>query len=354
MSRPDLTPEQRHDLAARHSWARPTTDAAGEDLRTPEELLEAMLRNFSVSSRGPYRTTVEEFFWYMRNLQPQTPVLETHPGQIADWEAFLKAPAPYPGNSDSTVRTKRSQVSAFFRYCIEQRRVPQNPIVRLPGRRQVRRGTPSTDPILLPAQIDAMLEEARRESYRSQVVVGTLIGMGLRRAELRDAQVEYVRQAADGWTLTISRKNDPEEDGKKIEAEMQTLDIPRGLEPILIPYLSGRPATGPLIPGGWSSRPNYETPLTVDGISDIIERIARRAGVEFHVYAHLCRATSITLSLTDPNASRERVAAYYGHSDTNTLRVYDHHPFLPHTGHITHDVILNWETQKGTNVTLAA
>jgi integrase len=356
VTRSDLTEEQRRGLAGQFAWARPVTDAAGEDLRTPDELLDAMLRNFAVVSRDPYRSTVQEFFWYMRNFQPQTPVLETHPGQITEWEAFLKSPGPIgPENGDATVRTKRAQVSAFFRYCMGQRRVPSNPVVRLPGSRGRRRFIAQTEPILLPEQIEAMLDTARRDGYRSWVVVGILIGMGLRVTELRDAKLENLRERGGAWTLTISRKNDTEEDGKKIEAEMQTLDVPTPLVPILAPYTTDRPATGPLIPGGYSSRPNFQVPLSGDAIASTVERLAKRAGIEFHVFPHLLRHTSITLALTDkPYADEERVAAYYGHSDKSTLRVYNHHPYLPNAGYHRNPVGLDWRTQKGTNRTLAA
>jgi integrase len=354
VTRSDLTDEQRQFLAAEFTWARPVTDAAGQDLRTPEELLEAMLQNYAETSRDDYRSTVTEFFWYMRNLQPQTPVLKTQPAEITAWEGYLKTPAPHgPGNKDGSVKVKKARVSAFFKYCIAHRRVPDNPVVHEPGGREHRRAAPPTGPILLPDQIDAMLDAARRDGYRSRVIVGVLIGMGLRVSELREARVENLREARDGWTLTISRKNDAEEDGKKVEAEMQTLDVPHALVPILIPYRADRPATGPLIPGGWINRPNYEVPLSDDAISSTVARIAKRARVDFHVPTHLCRKTSITLALTDPAANPERVAAYYGHSDLSTLHIYDHHPFLPHAGHIISPIGLDWATQKGTNMRLA-
>jgi integrase len=340
-----LTEEQRRQLAAEHAWARPVTDEAGADLRTPRELLEGMLTRYSADSRGDYRTTIEQFFDWMELFQPQTPILEVKPGHIEKFEAFLANPGGLAQkNEPPTIEVKRNRISAFFKYCIAQERVPRNPVVRLPGSSGKRR--PQRKAILLPDQISATLAEARRESYRALVIDSVLVGMGLRISELHDALVENVRQHAGGWTLTISRKGDTEEGGVKIEEEMQTLDVPHTLVPILEPWLEGRPE-GPLIPGGTISRPDCSSPLSERAIYNTVVRVGGRAVPELKMYPHLLRHTSITLALTDPYAKVERVADYYGHSDLATVSTYNHHPLLPGAGHYPNPVGLDWRTQKG-------
>ncbi|KJK55348.1 hypothetical protein UK12_29175 [Saccharothrix sp. ST-888] len=340
-------------LAARHSWARPVTDEAGNDLRTPVELLESLLSSdFTSDSQRNYRTTVKQFFDWMAAFQPQTPVLETQPGHIEEYRKFLADPAGlFKPNLPGSINVKVGRISGFFQYCVDQGRAASNPVVRRKGRRRAVVG--QYKEMLTLGQIGAMLEVAERESHRTSVVIAVLLGMGLRNSELHMARVENLQVEGEEWMLTISRKGDREVNGEKVQEDMQTLDVPRALVPILVPYVTGR-TEGPLIPGGTIGRPDYDRPLSTAAIYDTVVRVGAQVAPQMNFFPHYLRALSYTMASTDPNADPRRVADYFGHREQSSGRAYDHRVMLPGPGLFKNPVGLDWATQRGTRVRRAA
>ncbi|MFI9271892.1 tyrosine-type recombinase/integrase [Kitasatospora sp. NPDC052896] len=351
---------------AQYSYGRPVVDTLGRDLRTPDDLRIAFLKRYnSEDSKSDYDLAVRQFFLFMRVFQPDTPVFSTTPGHVEAFRDFLSSPHPdghpecnprcarsFPNTTRSS-DVKISRLSSYFRYCIGQKKMKENPVVSTPGSRD--REPQGAKEILLPAQIEEMLAAARKESDRSLVIVAVLVGMGLRISELHLARIEHIRRYKAGWTLDVHRKGAKIENGAKIDTDMQTLDIPHALVPILEPYLEGV-TEGPLIPAGRFDRArSTRSPkmLSVRAIFDTVVRLGAIVAAHLKFHPHLLRHTAITLALTDPAAKSERVAAYFGHANTATLRKYDHHPRLPDAGHHKNPVGLDWATQKGTTTSPA-
>lgn len=346
------------------AWARRLTDSYGNDLRGPAELLAAHVKRYSSKeTRRKYLGNIGQFFRWMERWHPETHLLSVKPAHIELYREYLISNHwdGHPGECSRECRelpydtasrkAKISAISSFYEYCVTQDRVPKNPVNREPSRDvSGDDGQEHMKDVLMPHEIVDVMQTCRRAvngntafstpTLRAAVVFGAFVGPGLRCEELEKSRAENLGWRGRTRTLRFLRKG----------GYWQTIDLPDQWARDLDAYLGDR-KHGPLILNERQRRRNPQTGelehagLSDDGLRNVMTEIGQITGVRDRFYPHLARHTSITLALTDPHATPQRVMAYYGHLRIETtMRYYNYMRLL--TPGRQHNVYgINWKTQ---------
>ncbi|MFJ3270990.1 tyrosine-type recombinase/integrase [Streptomyces sp. NPDC086776] len=266
---------------------------------------------------------LEDYFGYL-----QSPHWDEHPGACVSECRNLPYDAP-------SLKAKYDALSSYFDYAITHQLRGTNPVKGIKvGKRQRKKRL-----ILLPWEINDLVAEARRQSYRAAVAAGFFFGPGLRCEEVENINVENFYQVPRGRMLHFRRKG---------QDRWQDIDIPKPLEPLLDEHLGDR-TTGPLIMSTGRRTRNKttgeleHTRLDSSGLWRMIQAAGERCGHKLS--PHDGRATSITMSLVDPaQPSVDRVMTYYDHHDIDVTLGYRNAARLP-AGHHRNPYGVDWKTQ---------
>lgn len=359
------TPTQWAEGATIPDWCRDDDDDAGQDIRTPEQLMEDWLATKdSAETVRKYRTNVCHFLRWMATYRPtRDPLADTRRKDVESFKRYLKGPHPdgHPGPCDvacreSFPRKERSAnnilsaISSYFDYCIGHGRRPdgQNPTTGLQGKVRISREESDADddaPVILTPLVTAYMSQARYLGS-NYAVIGLLgLGMGMRCSEIAHARTDGWKTRDDGRrVLQFQRKG----------GDWTTLAVPHAAVEPIDAYLAERNeiagrADGPLlIPSRASAltRFNWTRGLASSSIYDAVEKTGIRAGISKEtIHPHLLRISSITMAYTHPDATEARIAAYYGHSNVRTTRGYRRAKRLYGSTHYPNPVGIDWATQ---------
>lgn len=225
------------------------------------------------------------------------------------------------GLSARTVRRRLSSVSGLFGYLLARGDVAVNPVPRgLPTRRERQRPrqgvplvrTPRTLPqILAPLEVDALLAVLR--THRDRAMVHAMVLGGLRRCEVLGLRCEDLRLA--GRRVFIA-------EGKG--GHQRLIPVSSQFFVSVAAYLdTERPADANtekvfvVLKG-----PRRGSPLTADGLDEVLAGARRRAGLR-HGTCHQLRHTCLT-RLREAGMALEAVQAQAGHASIESTRIYLH------------------------------
>lgn len=347
------------------AWARTVIDPFGNDLRGPAELLADFLARYdSRETRDRYRVDIGQFLVWMERFHSQVPVLVAQAPHIDAYRQYLRSNhwADHPGtcwnqckelpyDNRSTRDGKISAVSAYFKYVVGQKRCDSNPVLPDPGRRHSHdQKQERLKAILMPAEIVEAgqiakaaangLSGIKMPTLRTAAIFSMLVGPGLRVAELHTGRIERFGWRGDTRTLRILRKG----------GKWETIDIPDQTWAVVKAYLGNR-TSGPIIISEGRRARNKETgeleftALSPNKIGDAVTELSKACGMGNRLHPHLLRHTSITLALTHPQATPQRVMAYYGHDSMETTMRYYNHKSLLAPGHLTNFYGIDWSRQ---------
>lgn len=211
----------------------------------------------------------------------------------------------------SSANRRLSVLRRYFRWALRERRVPQDPTLRLARARQPQR-LPGT---LSEAQVEALLaapDAGQPIGLRDRAMLELLYACGLRVSEL--VGLSAVRLSLEAGVVRVV--------GKGSRERM----IPFGLEAQdwLGRYLrEARPA----ILAGRSSDALFVTarggPMTRQMFWQLIKRHARTAGIDAPISPHTLRHAFAT-HLLNHGADLRAVQLLLGHADISTTTIYTH------------------------------
>ncbi|MFD9815146.1 tyrosine-type recombinase/integrase [Streptomyces sp. NPDC059080] len=266
---------------------------------------------------------LEDYFDYLTSEH-----WDGHPGPCVSECGSLPYEIP-------SLKAKYDALSSYFGYAIVHQLRGTNPVkgIKLDPRTRKKRM------ILLPWEIHDVVGAARQESIRAAITTGFFFGPGVRCEEVERIDIERLYQVPRGRMLRLRRK------GKN---RWQDIDVPHPLNPLIDELIDGR-THGPLVMSTGRRTRNKETGelehtrLDSSGLWRMVKRAGEACG--FDISPHDGRATSITLSLVDPNQpSIDRVMTYYDHHDLDVTLGYRNADRLP-SGFHRNPFGIDWKTQ---------
>lgn len=258
-----------------------------------------------------YKTTLVKFAqWFNRtNEKEMTPEITT-PLDIKLYKSYLQEQRLKPG----TINQKLNTLRLFFRWCIEQEIIAQNPVERIKplpkSETQAAKWLTRQETFALLRAVEAsILAHKTRENEASLVIakrnaamVALMLHAGLRVSEVADLRVNDV-QLGERSGKVIVRK------GKRDKYREVPLNIDARKD--LREWLKVKPGQSELF---------FEEPLHVRTIQYHLGRLGRAAGLK-HLTPHQLRHT-FGKNLVDTGTSLDKVARLMGHSDVNTTAIY--------------------------------
>lgn len=220
-----------------------------------------------------------------------------------------------------TIKRRVAIVSGFYDYAVKHSRLPSNPARKAVKFEKVH---PDLD-TLTPTELQQLFDAARRThphllpnriaiNLRNACLIALIGGAGLRREEAVTLRIENVKTDDAGRpTISFTRKG----------------NVPAKIEVSLPVYraildAAGDRTEGPVLLSESRRRGKSGDHLALSAVDRIITELGTRTGIRGSaLYAHLFRKTAITLALTLPETTPERVMNYFGHTNFITTSGYD-------------------------------
>jgi integrase len=219
------------------------------------------------------------------------------------WARLLEA----DGASPATVARRLASVSSWYSWLVAEGVVASSPVAH------VRRPRVSGESSTLGPDRDearALLHAAAALGSKYEAVLSLLLLNGLRVGELVKADADDLDTERGHRVLRITRKG-----GRRAVVPL----APRTAAAIDA-YLHGR-TSGPLFLGEQRGRGEVGR-LTTSGVTYILHRVAKKAGIDKRLSPHSLRHGFVTLSL-EAGAALTDVQDAAGHADPRTTRRYD-------------------------------
>ncbi|GAA4881731.1 tyrosine-type recombinase/integrase [Saccharopolyspora cebuensis] len=300
---------------------RPQTEllaATGRTGHTVGALVSAWLGSYaeSADTRAAYARDLREYLaWCTRRaLDPlalRLPEVQMYATELAS------VPHPRTGRvlAASTRARKLAAVSSWYTFLVRAGVLDANP-ARDAARPRYDRGHSPTASVSQ-QQAAAMVSATGQRGHRTlgaeaaAVVVGLLIGLGLRVSEVCQARLSDLGQRDGMRVLTVRMKG----------GKVRTRPVPAPLAPAFDAYLAVRPASDAealiLTLGG--------APVNRHQVYRLVQRIAAEAGVPTpkRITPHSMRHTFNTIARERGAALEDRRDAL-GHSSAAITQLYDH------------------------------
>ena len=272
-------------------------------------IVEAFLRGLpSSATRAAYRQALRAFQGFLGGAD----VLGVTRRQVEAYRAVLEA----KGRAPATICKHLSALSSFYGFALDEELVHRNPVA---SARRPRVPDQSPRRPLTVAEVQAMLDicdDATLLGIRDRAMVITLAVQGLRISEVLGLEVDDLAEEAGHKVATVTGKG-----GKVARVPLAAPTwfaltgwcTTAGLEhgPIFV----GVGRNGVVVPGKTISQQAAWARLRV---------LARRAGVQREVHAHLFRHTAVTEALA-AGVALHLVQDFARHADPSTTRRYDGH-----------------------------
>src|SRR6266566_832661 len=228
------------------------------------------------------------------------------------------------GNKDSTVATRWRAIHALFAWLVRKGHIDAGPNG---GRRSAGpmdrldppKITVTAPPVLTTDQVKSMLAECdvRRNDgpmwrfihRRDRALLLTMFATGIRRAEVAAIKLEDLN-------LNEQQVHIPHGKGDKARTVSLGLLASEAIDDYLIVRNQHPHARSPFL---WLAPTG---PLGYSGVGDVIDRVARAAGITFKVHPHLFRHTMASNYLTHPEAQEGDLMRLMGWTSTQMLRRY--------------------------------
>jgi integrase/recombinase XerD len=293
----------------------PKLKAAFESAQTHEFgdfVREFILQFVSLQTQKAYAKDLKFFFEFLAkgglNLN--------HPEQIQAHHFRLYRDSLIENDySSATINRRLVCIRSFIKWCIGAGLMKHNPLdqIKLPK-------TQTQNPTLAfsDEEVNRMLEapENNRRGRMHRLAMLFLFNLGLRRSELTQIQIKDFYQDRGHHVLSIKGKG----------AKLRDMPLPASLINEIEQYSNSLKIEGiDLDPTDYlffsGKKPNK--PIDGSTVFRIINRYAKKLGINKRVSPHSCRATAISHLLDTQNTPMRDVAIFAGHSKITTTERYD-------------------------------
>ncbi|WP_456457187.1 tyrosine-type recombinase/integrase [Thermovibrio sp.] len=195
--------------------------------------------------------------------------------------------------SPSLINRRISALNTFFNFLLDMEIIKNNPVKPSLRIRKVKQKVPEA---LTYEEVEKVLEEARRRSYRDHLIVKTILYCGLRVSELLSLTRENIVEVKGRRVLKIIGKGGKERFiplPKELADELEQLSAELGEDRLF--------------------------PLSYQGIRYIFNKIQEKTGVRVH--PHKLRHTFATI-LVDKGIDIRVIQAFLGHASPLTSARY--------------------------------
>lgn len=272
-------------------------------------LREAFLRGLnSMSTRSVYASVLNAFD---RFLGRKAPLAATR----RDVEAYM-AHLRELGRAPATIQKHLCALSSYFEYAVEEDELSRNPVQRV---RRPKVSDVSPRRPLSPAEVQAMLrvcDLTKPVGVRDRAMLALLAVQGWRIAEVLGLSVEDIAQEQGHNVATVHGKG-----GKVVRVPLAGTVVEAITTWSTVAGLNEGTIFVPVDRGGV---PAIGKAISQQAAWGRIRLLARLAGIQRGVHAHLFRHTAVTEALA-AGVPLHQVQDFARHSDPSTTRRYDGH-----------------------------
>ncbi|MDC1175465.1 tyrosine-type recombinase/integrase [Bacteriovoracaceae bacterium] len=297
---------------------------------------EEFFENFtSINTRKSYASDLSKFFLFLtenfKNLKKYNSIERKH---IITYRNYLSETGGHDGNpcAPKTVARKLAALSSYFDFLVEKDECKFNPVgsVKRP-RREVLKPTQALNTEQVRALFAAIVQgevnehgeamERTPSSILHRALMVTFFTTGLRKSEILNLKLRHYREINDDKVIEYIGK------GAKVGQKL----IHPMCEEAIQEYLSWMKSQGREVgPEDWLFQPtrnpsdpkNLNKPLNPRTINEIIDKYAKKIGLNFKISPHSARATFIG-ELLDAGVDIYSVAREVNHSSVKTTQEYD-------------------------------
>ncbi len=290
--------------------ARKFQEAAQKKSDIEDFIREFLVQFLSPDTKTAYIKDLKFFFDFLRSGN----VTITHPKDIQSYHFQLyRDHLLERGLSSATVNRRLVCIRSFMKWAVAARLTDHNPLdtVKLP-KVQTESPTVAFDDEEVLRMIGAP-DTTTHKGRTHRLVMVLLFHLGLRRSELTNIQMHQFAQDRGHTILRIHGKGDkvrliPLNEYVKQEIETYVAPLNLGAEDYLLQT---------------ELKTRNTRPMDGATIFRVIERYARKVGINKAVSPHSCRATVISHLLDTQQAAIRDVATFAGHSNITTTERYD-------------------------------
>lgn len=269
----------------------------------------------SEQTKKAYISDLKNFFEFLKSGN----VYISHPAQIEGHHfQFYRDKLIEQGLSSATVNRKLVAIRSFIKWAMACKLIDYNPldVVKLP---KVQTETPTLafDDTEVVAMINSP-ELINKKGYMDRIIMILLFSLGLRRSELAQIKVKDFYQERGHYVLKIRGKG-----GKDRHLPLNDMIISE-----LKSYLDAIATFGLSLEEDdyliqSAKKDKNIKPIDGSTIYRVIEKYARKCGINKKVSPHSCRATAISHLLDTQKTPIRDVAIFAGHSKITTTERYD-------------------------------
>ena len=292
----------------------------------PFKLHEEFFANFtSEHTRNSYKNDLEKFFvWMNENFSKINKTEKIQRTHIIDYRNFLSETGGMGGrpSAPKTVARKLASLSSYFDFLVEKGESPFNPVtsVKRP-RREVMKPTNALEKEQVRAIFDQIDNIENPSRYLHKALLVTFFTTGLRKSEVLNLQFKDYREINDYKVIEFVGK------GGKVG---QKLLHPMAVEAIedYLQWMKEQNREHEI--NDWLFQPtrnpsdpkNLNKPLNPKTINEILNKYAKKIGLNFKISPHSARATFIG-ELLEAGVDIYSVAREVNHSSVKTTQEYD-------------------------------
>lgn len=287
-------------------------------------LIDEFFSNFSSEyTRLSYRKDIEQFLQFIKNTTDLTCIEQIQRANVVDYRNFLSESGGHnnDGLAPKSIARKLASISSYFHFLAEHSIIENNPVISVKRpRREVKKPTNA----LSNEQVIALLSEAQKNPLAGIMHYSLLMMFfttGMRKSEIIHLKRRDYRAINDFHVVEFKGK------GGKISQKVLHPHCVEALETYLGWMASidrkhldedwlFQPTTNP------TDKTNLNKPLNPKTINEIIDKYAKKIGLNFNISPHSARATFIG-ELLDNGVDIYTVAREVNHSSVTTTQEYD-------------------------------
>lgn len=295
--------------------ARKFKEASQKKSEIQDFIQEFLVQFLSPDTKTAYIKDLKFFFDFLRSGN----VLISHPSEIQSYHFQLyRDHLLEKGLSSATINRRLVCIRSFMKWAIAAKLIDHNPLdtVKLP---KVQTESPTV--AFEDEEVVLMINTPERSTHKGRthrLIMVLLFHMGLRRSELTHIKMQQFSHDRGHIVLRIHGKGDKD---RLVPVNQEV----HGEITDYVDYLRGNGIElGPedyLLQTEISKK--NEKPMDGSTIFRVIEKYAKKAGINKKVSPHSCRATVISHLLDTQNAAIRDVATFAGHSNITTTERYD-------------------------------
>ena len=295
--------------------ARKFQEASQKKTDIQDFIHEFLVQFLSPDTKTAYIKDLKFFFDFLRSGN----VVISHPQEIQSFHFQLyRDHLMEKGLSSATINRRLVCIRSFMKWAIASKLMDHNPLdtVKLP-KVQTESPTVAFDDEEVKMMIGAP-DTSTHKGRTHRLVMVLLFHLGLRRSELTNIRMHQFVHDRGHIVLRIHGKGD----------KVRLVPVNQHVHQEVNTYIESLKAQGIELGAEdylLQTEVNKRNIKPMDGstIFRVIERYARKAGINKSVSPHSCRATVISHLLDTQNAAIRDVATFAGHANITTTERYD-------------------------------